>query len=310
MILSLLLSCGRGSYQETEQGIIISLPPSEKSGPLMIKIEVEEENIFRVSAVPEKNFPERTSLSVLPQSGAQVPFSVNQLDDMVEISTQSISAIVCLSDGQITFKDSQGNILLQEVKGGGKSFTPIEADHTTGYSFRQLFESPEDEAFFGLGQHQSDEWNYKGKNEVLYQYNTKVSIPFVLSNKNYGILWDNYSLTKFGDIRDYQELSQFSLFDVEGKEGGLTASYIIASGEIFTVRSESEIDYENLETIKKFPEGFPFGESFITWEGEIEPAESGVYEFKLYYAGYTKVFVDGVEVVPERWRTAWNPNTL
>ena len=131
----------------------------------------------------------------------------------------------------------------------------------------------------------------------------------MVSNKNYGILWDNYSLTKFGDVRDYQELSSFRLFDAGGTEGGLTASYVTASGEIFTERIEDEIDYENLETIKKFPEGFPFGESSITWEGEIEPGESGEYEFKLYYAGYTKVFVDGVEVVPERWRTAWNPNT-
>ncbi len=192
---------------------------------------------------------------------------------------------------------------------GKGSFQTIEVDNTTGYSFRQVFESPDDEAFFGLGQHQSDEWNYKGKNEVLYQYNTKVAVPFVVSNKNYGILWDNYSLTKFGDTRDYQELSQFRLFDAKGVEGGLTAKYVTESGEVFIERSESMIDYENLETIKKFPEGFPFGESSISWEGEIEASEIGEYEFKLYYAGYTKVYVGGIEVVPERWRTAWNPNT-
>ena len=74
-------------------------------------------------------------------------------------------------------------------------------------------------------------------------------------------------------------------------------------------RSEPKIDYENLETIQNFPEGFPFGGSSITWDGEIESSESGDYEFKLYYAGYTRVYMDGVEVVPERWRTAWNPNT-
>lgn len=309
IILSLLFSCGRAAYQETGEGIIISLPPSDKSTPQLIKIEVEEENIFRVSAIPGKDFPERTSLSVLPQTGEVVPFTVTQSAGSVEISTASISASVSLSDGQITFSDSNGKILLQEVAGGGKSFAPIQVDNTTGYSFRQVFESPEDEAFFGLGQHQSDEWNYKGKNEALYQYNTKVSVPFVVSNKNYGILWDNYSLTKFGDTRDYSELSSFSLYNNSGEKGGLTAKYVTASGEVFTERTESEIDYENLETIKKFPEGFPFGESSINWEGEIEPDESGEYEFKLYYAGYTKVFVDGVEVVPERWRTAWNPNT-
>ena len=197
----------------------------------------------------------------------------------------------------------------KSLKAAVNPLRPLKWINTSGYTFRQVFDSPEDEAFFGLGQHQSDEWNYKGKNEVLYQYNTKVSIPFVISNKNYGILWDNYSLTKFGDIREYGELSQFSLYDTQGAEGGLTAKYVTASGEIFTQRSESKIDYENLETIEEFPEGFPFGESSITWQGDIKPHDTGEYEFKLYYAGYTKVFLDGKEVVPERWRTAWNPNT-
>ena len=67
--------------------------------------------------------------------------------------------------------------------------------------------SPDDEAFYGLGQHQADEFNYKGKNEELFQYNTKVSVPFIVSNKNYGILWDSYSLCRFGDPRDYAQLS-------------------------------------------------------------------------------------------------------
>ena len=49
---------------------------------------------------------------------------------------------------------------------------------TKGYTVRQVFESLDDEeGIYGLGQHQSDEFNYKGKNEELFQYNTKVSVP-------------------------------------------------------------------------------------------------------------------------------------
>ena len=33
------------------------------------------------------------------------------------------------------------------------------------------------------------------------------------------------------------------------------------------------------------------------------------YQFILYYAGYMKIYIDGKLVVPERWRTAWNPNS-
>ena len=41
----------------------------------------------------------------------------------------------------------------------------------------------------------------------------------------------------------------------------------------------------------------------------MEASKSELYQFILYYAGYMKVYLGGEEVVPERWRTAWNPNT-
>jgi Alpha-glucosidases, family 31 of glycosyl hydrolases len=124
-------------------------------------------------------------------------------------------------------------------------------------------------------------------------------------------LWDNYSITKFGDINDYKQINQFKLYDLNGKEGGLTASYLTDSDptKVFCQRTEQVIDYENLETIKRFPKGFKFGGSTILWEGNIEPSESGIFRFILYYAGYTKVYLNHELVVPERWRTAWNPNS-
>jgi len=306
---ALLISCTSGHYQKTDNGIDVTLKPSSAAGPQLVRLQVINANIIRVSATPGDNFPDPNSLAVLPREGVESPFIVTESRETVDLVTDSIIASVSLRTGSVQFLDKLGNPILQELVNGGKTFAPVSADNTTGYSFRQVFESPDDEAFFGLGQHQSDEWNYKGKNEVLYQYNTKVSIPFIISNHNYGILWDNYSLTKFGDPRDYLNLSQFTLYNHDGEEGGLTATYVKADGETFIERDETEIDYENLTDVKNFPERFPFWQSEITWDGELEAEESGEYEFKLYYAGYTRVFMDGAEVVQKRWRTAWNPNT-
>lgn len=99
--------------------------------------------------------------------------------------------------GQITFYDLKDNVLLNEVAQGGKTFKPftvpdreigvdiakVPEAQKHGWSWRALFNSPDNEAFYGLGQHQSEELNMKGKNEDLFQYNTKVSVPFVISNK-------------------------------------------------------------------------------------------------------------------------------
>lgn len=310
-LLAIIISpaCTTNPYKTTNNGVIVRVQNPVANGAKQVRLQVINEKIIRVSATPENKFPNRNSLIVVPQQNKTVPFTVKQNDENLEVSTGIVKAIVSLQTGSVVFVDADGNAMLRENNGGDKSFKPITVDNTHGYSFLQVFESPDDEAFFGLGQHQSDEWNYKGKNETLYQYNTKVSVPFIVSNKKYGLLWDNYSLTKYGDARDYAEISQFKLYNNQGVEGGLTATYQKANGDIFIQRNENEIDYENLTTVKKFPDNFPFNNSKITWEGQIASNESGEYRFKLYYAGYTKVFVDGNEVVPERWRTAWNPNT-
>ncbi len=306
--LFLWAACSQTGFEKTSDGIIVHVSKNANNPAQSIRLKVVNNEIIRVSAVPGTIFPERKSL-VVDQLPGTPAFTINPAGDSIEVVTSKIKAVVSLQSGAVRFADLQGKTLLAEKQGGGKSFQPVSVDNTTGLTFRQVFQSPADEAFYGLGQHQSDEWNYKNKNEILYQYNTKVSVPFLVSNKHYGLFWDNYSLTKFGDARDYSQLSDLKLTDKTGKEGALTATYTTGKGEVFVERSESTIDYENLETVKNFPEKFPFFNASITWEGTMEAPLSGEYKFKLYYAGYTKVFIDNKEVVAERWRTAWNPNT-
>jgi len=305
-----LASCSTTNFEKQDDGVIIHLQSAKSNEAKTIRLQVINKDIIRVAASPVKEFSKRESLITAYPETMKCGWDCVQEGDNIVLTTESLKVTVSLTTGEIIFADQEGNILLAENAGGGKSFKPFEVDGEKAWSIRQVFQSPCDEAFYGLGQHQSDEFNYKGKNEVLFQYNTKVSVPFIVSNKNYGLLWDNYSITKFGDPRDYGQLSQFTLYDKQGQAGGLTATYQNDGHEkAFIERQESMIDYEDVETVKNFPEKFPFYNSVITWEGEIEPAETGVYRFLLYYAGYTKVWIDEQLVVAERWRTAWNPNS-
>lgn len=306
---TLLFSCQTNPYTtDNQQGIIISYGERNKQ---KIRLEPITDAIFRVSAVPEgQPFSTRESLMREASSHPIVPVVVAATETQVRVSTCKMVATVDRATGRVVFTDLEGNVILAENEGGGKSFSPIEVEGDKGYSFRQVFESPDDEALYGLGQHQSDEFNYKGKNEVLYQYNTKVSVPFIVSNKHYGLLWDNMSLTKFGDVRDYAQLNTLRLYDKQQEAGALTATYESRDGKTtFVTRREGELDYEDLEKVPRFPQDIPFYNTRILWEGEIEATESGIHRFILLYAGYTKVFVDNKEVVAERWRTAWNPNS-
>ncbi|WP_291130851.1 TIM-barrel domain-containing protein, partial [Dysgonomonas sp. UBA7698] len=309
--MALFIGCKSGPYQRTSDGIIVNLKTDNALATKNIRLQVVNDDVIHVSATPGYKFSDKKSLITIYDKTQTTGWDAKEENGNVVLKTASTIATVSLTTGEVTFSDINGNVLLAENKGGGKSFSDIEVEGTKAYTMQQVFESPADEAFYGLGQHQADEFNYKGKNEVLFQYNTKVSVPFVLSSKNYGILWDNYSLTKFGDSRDYLDLDQFKLYDKTGKEGGLTATYMVNAdpNKVFVERAESQIDYENLETIKKFPQDFPFFNSRITWEGDIEAKETGKYHFILYYAGYTTISLDNEVIVPERWRTAWNPNS-
>lgn len=306
--LLVFMSCGDSPWEKTANGVLIRLKPSAGCPAHQVRLSVINEKVIRVSATAAPEFSADESL-VVENTFPAVPWQADEEDGKLVVQTAALKAYADLQTGEVKFTDTEGNVFLQENQGGGKSFTPIEVDGVSGYSLRQVFESPAEEAFYGLGQHQADEFNYKGKNEVLFQYNTKVSIPFLLSSKNYGIFWDNYSVTKFGDTRDYEQLSQFKLYDTEGQEGGLTARYYTAADKHIPLitRVENKIDYENLETVRSFPPDFPFHDATIVWEGELEADQSGVHRFLLYYAGYTKVWIDG-RLMADKWRTAWNPS--
>lgn len=304
-------SCASPGYERTDEGVLIRLDQKESTDSRLVRLNVVNSKIIHVSATPKKSFSKEKSLIVVPQEKFS-DFSVEEKNDEVVVSTADLKAVVSLKTGEVQFLDASGKILLRENEGGGKRFDPVTVEGTDGYALKQSFESPDDEAFYGLGQHQADEFNYKGKNESLFQYNTKVSVPFVLSNKNYGILWDNYSLSRFGDERDYAQLDEtFTLYDSKGVKGGLTGTYVPGANRKAqpVVRTEKNIYFEDIKTILNLPKDFPFDGSKVTYEGEIEAKEDGAYRFQLYYAGYVTVYLDNKEVVPERWRTAWNPNS-
>ena len=167
-------ACGSDENQ-TEKGVTVQVKSGAENAPELVRLEVLGDKIIHVSATPESSFKDPESLIIVPGQ-TEVEYDVHENGDTTIVETSAIKAYVLSSTGEVWFTDKAGKMLLREQVGGGKSFQPIEVEGTHGYSFRQVFESPEDEAFYGLGQHQADEFNYKGKNEELFQYNTKVSL--------------------------------------------------------------------------------------------------------------------------------------
>ena len=339
LISAVLLMSATGmqaaGFNQNGNYLTVQLKQHQNFGPSQIRLQVVSDKIIRVQATAEQNFRNKQSLIIVPQN-SKANYKVEEQGDNLIITTAAMRAVMNEATGQITFYDLKDNVLLNEVAQGGKTFKPftvpdreigvdiakVPEAQKHGWSWRALFNSPDNEAFYGLGQHQSEELNMKGKNEDLFQYNTKVSVPFVISNKNYGILWDSYSYCRWGNPEDYLQLNRaFKLYDKDGKEGQLTGTYVDKNGQKI-VRGEDSIYFEyampkaseicnktDKGGIQNLPKGFALNGSKVVYEGYVEAPSNSFYQFILYYAGYMKIYIDGKLVVPERWRTAWNPNS-
>ncbi len=316
-----MTSCSK-NYEKTDSGIIVT------KDSLQIRLQVVNSDIIRVTKTVDKAFSTKESLIVLPQSKYS-DWTVSENDDNIIVATPTLKATV-LPDGNVVFTDIDGSVLLQEKE---QSFEHVDSfpwlnhadqdvhEHCVAkdckdsyYRIMQRFDSPDDEAFYGLGGHQHGMMNYKGKDVELAQHNMVPCIPFLYSNKNYGILWDNYSITRFGDTREYQQITDLNLYDKNGNEGGLTTTYTVDGEKLQIEQVESKVDYAFLSsdgtrsniTDSTILHVLSHHDGKIVWEGQISSDQAGLHKFLLYGSSYFKLWVDG-NLIMDKWRQNWNP---
>ena len=321
LFLALGLSASAAGVKRSGNFVTVSVEQPEANGAQLVRLQVVNDNIIRVQSTAEKAFPKKHKSLMIVDQKAKPQFSVKEEGGKVIVSAKNVRAEVEKKSGRVVFFDAQGKQLLKETTQQGKTFErftvpereigvgTLTEQERNAWTWHMQFDSPDDEAFYGLGQHQAEDFNYKGVNEELFQYNTKVSVPFVISNKNYGLLWDSYSYCRWGNPNDYQQLHRaFTIYNKGGNKGSLTGTYVDARGKKL-VREEDSIYFENSETVGNLPTGFRLEGARVVYEGFLQAPQTTDYHFILYYAGYIRVFLDGKEVVAERWRTAWNPNS-
>ena len=193
---------------EQKDGYVVIRPDGGEAR--VVRLQVVGDAIIRVQATSESQLPQKPQSLMVVRQTAKPKYTVSDEGGEVRISTSRVQAVVSKLTGRVRFLDAQGNSIVNEAR-DGKSFAPyrvpdreigvdigqVSEEQRNALSWRMAFDLQEDEALYGLGQHQSEELNVRGKNEDLFQYNTKVSVPFVISSRGYGILWDSYSCCLF-----------------------------------------------------------------------------------------------------------------
>jgi len=299
------------SYIKLKDGIIVHVVHPDINSAKNIRVYVISPAIIRIVASCTDSFTEQKSLIITNYPVNAVNWEITESDQVLTISTELIQVKISTENGKTAFTDKKGNILLTEKEKAAKQFEPFIVEGQPLFHLKQSFQTAEDDAFYGLGQHQNGLMNYKDYQVDLSQYNTDVAVPFLVTNKKYGLLWDNYSITKVIDSREYEELSSLKLFDKEGHQGWLTASYFNDSlfSQKISDRPESEIKYNYIGSFKNLPENFDPTKGSVEWEGAFETGVSGLHHLFFRYAGYAKLFIDG-KLVADRWRQPWNPGSV
>jgi alpha-D-xyloside xylohydrolase len=181
------------SYSKDRDGITFKLDKG------LMKIKICKDDIIEVKYTLLNAFPQKTSLVIKNSWADPVSFSAAERNNEVIISTKSLKIKVNKLTNSISYTTLSGAVILAEDESAGKKITPAEIAGINTYYCETLFKSPGDEALFGLGCHPLDSlaMNYKGRNQDLAIKYMDEAIPVLLSTKGYGLLWDNYSASKF-----------------------------------------------------------------------------------------------------------------
>jgi len=188
-------------FQKDDTGLTMMVNSST------LRIEMISPAIARVMFSPTASFSERPSLAILKQENNFRNWSFSESGDELVISTGRMKIKVKKANSAISYFDGSNALLLSESAAMPRKMTPaVVLDEKTWHA-ETFFDWKTDEGLYGLGQFQDGIMNYRGHNLTLVQDNTVDINPVLISDKGYGIYFDNYSQMEFRDNPDSTKMT-------------------------------------------------------------------------------------------------------
>ncbi len=129
--------------------------------------------------------------NLLPQEEVQLEITIEKTKAVVR--NGRIRAEIQARRGRITYLNDKDEVLLREAihphhPQFARQWESKGSDH---FKTKVTFDAEKDEHLYGMGQYPNDCLDLKGTVLELAQKNTQISIPFLLSSKGYGFIWNN-----------------------------------------------------------------------------------------------------------------------
>ena len=269
-----------------------------------LRIQVLSDTVVRIEFSGSPSFFSRTSIDRVPLPPASTSFKLGESREDFTLTTAKLRVIVDRETGSVSFFDTARHQLLSEVP-GSRTLEPATVQGESTFHIHQKWREQKDESLYGLGQMQLGSVDIKGYDLDLWQHNTNVVVPFLVSSNGYGIFWDNTSFTRFGDLRPFEAIPAVDLYDAGGEPGGLTVTPADGS-ETPRQTADITLHLRPHRTQPDQPEAAP-GSGHLTrqiWVGSILAPTTGDYQFQAYSNGGIKVWLDG-NLAMNHWRQNW-----
>src|SRR5271165_4021595 len=116
----------------------------------------------------------------------------------VILTTKRLRIVAERDSVAVVFQDVKGNDLVREsASPAPRDLNAATVDGENTFHVSAYFDLTQDELLYGLGQHQTDLFNQRGTDLLLMQDNTNISVPFLLSSRGYGLLWNSAALGRY-----------------------------------------------------------------------------------------------------------------
>ncbi|AMR32233.1 hypothetical protein A0256_12775 [Mucilaginibacter sp. PAMC 26640] len=191
------------AFISTASATIVSFTKSPKSVTFKLDKGLMQLNICMADIIEVRYtildaFSNKESLVVNNKWPLAVPYMVADAKTVVTITTAKLKIKVDKLTNAISYYDLIGNVITAEDS-SNKSMSAATIAGINTYNCTTSFNSPANEALYGMGCHPLDSLsiNYKGRNQDMAIKYLTGAIPVMLSTKGYGLMWDNYSASNF-----------------------------------------------------------------------------------------------------------------
>lgn len=193
MILTVSVQGSIQSFKKDNDGITCTLD----KGVMKVKICLDNMVEVKYTALPV--LLDKASLVINNEWKTTPGFTVTENDKEIIIATAKLKVVVNRQSNAVKYTDLAGNLILSEDDAQGKTMAEATIAGIEAYNCTSQFNSPADEALYGMGCHPEDTLsiNYKGRNQDMTIKYMTGAIPVMMSTKGYGLLWDNYSASSF-----------------------------------------------------------------------------------------------------------------